>query len=163
VITYSGEFGTVRLKISLAQKATAQSVITEVLAILRTKSAPKPSPRAPIIPTAPPLASLPSDPVAYLQTAIDSVGPLLTIKSVKGSGGFRESVPSPLRLRQRRRKAITWIIDAADKKKARMSLAERLAEEIVAVVEGRSTAWDKRQQVHKTAVASRANVRVKVM
>ena len=137
--------------------------MTQVLSILRTKSAPTSNARTPIIPTAPPLASLPSDPVAYLQTAVDSVAPLLRIKNVKGSGGFRESVPSPLSLRQRRRKAVMWIIDAADKKKARLSLAERLADEIVAVVEGRSSAWEKRQQVHKTAVASRSNVKVKIM
>ncbi|KAI5789012.1 ribosomal protein S7 domain-containing protein [Geopyxis carbonaria] len=145
------------------KKASAQSTMTEVLAILRTKPAPKENPRIPIIPTAPPLASLPSDPVAYLQTAIDSVAPLLKIKQVKGSGGFRESLPMPLPLRQRRRKAVTWIIEAADKRKVRMGLAERLAEEIVAVVEGKSTAWDKRLQVHRTAVAARANVKVKVM
>jgi len=145
------------------KKATAHAVMTEVLAILRTKSAPVSNTRTPIIPTAPPLASLPSDPIAYLQTAIDSVAPLLRIKSVKGSGGFRESVPSPMFLQQRRRKAVMWIIEAADKKKARMSLAERLAEEIVAVVEGKSSAWEKRQQVHKTAVASRANVKVKIL
>ena len=88
---------------------------------------------------------------------------MMRIRSVKGSGGFRESVPSPLALRQRRRRAVMWIIEAADKKKARMGLAERLAEEIVAVVEGRSAAWEKRQQVHRTAVASRANVRVKAV
>ena len=134
-----------------------------MFAILRTKSAPKLNLRTPIIASAPPLESLPSDPVAYLQTAIDSVAPLMRIRSVKGSGGFRESVPSPLALRQRRRRAVMWIIEAADKKKARMGLAERLAEEIVAVVEGRSSAWEKRQQVHRTAVASRANVRVKTM
>lgn len=66
-------------------------------------------------------------------------------------------------LRQRRRRAVMWIIEAADKKKARMTLAERFAEEIVAVVEGSSSAWLKRAQVHKTAVSSRANVKVKVM
>jgi len=137
--------------------------MTMVLALLRVKGTPKLNPRTPIIPTAPPLEFLPKNPVAYLQTAIDSVAPLMRIRSTKGSGGFRESVPSPLALKQRRRKAVMWIIDAADKKKGRMNLAERLADEIVAVVEGRSSAWEKRQQVHKTAVASRANVRVKVM
>jgi len=145
------------------KKARAQSVMTEALAILRTKPAPKSNPRIPIIPTAPPLESLPCDPVAFLQTAIDSVAPLFRIRSMKGSGGFRESIPAPLALQQRRRKAVMWILDAADKKKMRMGLAERLADEIFAVVEGRSSAWDRRQQVHKTAVAARANVKVKVL
>jgi len=141
------------------KKATAQSVMNEVLSILRTKGPPKVNPRTPIIPSAPPLESLPSDPLAYLQTAVDSVSPLVQIKSQKAAGGFREQVPSPLALRQRRRKAIGWIIEAADKKRARMPLAERIADEIVAVVEGRSSAWEKRQMVHRTGVAGRAYVR----
>ncbi|CCX06157.1 ribosomal protein S7 domain-containing protein [Pyronema domesticum] len=144
------------------KKATAQSVMTNVIAILRTKGAPKHNPRTPIIPTSPPFESLPSDPIAYLQTAVDSLAPLMRITQQKGSGGFRDPVPAPLALRQRRRRAIMWMIDAADKKKARMNLAERFADEIIAVVEGRSSAWEKRQAVHKTAVAARANLKVKV-
>ena len=145
------------------QKATAQSTMNKVLNILRTKPAPAENPRTPIIASAPPLSALPADPIAYFQTAIDSVAPLLRIKMVKGSGGFREALPVPLGLKQRRRKAVVWILEAANKKAARMNLAERFAEEIVAVVEGKSGAWDKKQQVHKTAVAARANVKVKVL
>lgn len=137
--------------------------MTKVMTILRTKPAPTENLRTPIISTAPPLASLPSDPVAYIQTAIDSVAPLLRIKMVKGSGGFRDAMPIPLGLKQRRRKAVVWILEAAEKKRDRLTLAERIAEEIVAVIEGKSTAWDKRQMVHKTAVSARANVKVKIL
>lgn len=133
-----------------------------LLALLRTKPVPKLNPMIPIIPSAPPPASLPGDPVAFMQTAIDSVAPLMKIISQKASGGFREQVPMPIGLRARRRTAITWIIQAADKRKAKMGLAERLADEILAVMEGRSTAWDKRLQVHRTGTAGRANVKVKM-
>jgi len=34
----------------------------------------------------------------------------------------------------------------------------RVAEEIVAVMEGRSSVWDKRQQLHKQATLNRANL-----
>ncbi|KAL7276596.1 hypothetical protein RUND412_000399 [Rhizina undulata] len=142
------------------KKSVAQKNMNKILSILRTKSAPKPNPRIPLIPTAPPLSTLPKDPIAYLQTAIDSLAPLMRVKAVKGSGGFKDNLPMPLGLRQRRRKAVEWILDAADKKKGRMGLAERVADEIAGVIEGRSTAWEKRNQVHKVAVAARANVRV---
>lgn len=141
------------------KKATAQSVMDHVLSILRTKPAPKPSiTYTPLIPGTPPLSTLPSDPLLYLQTAIDSVAPLMKIISVKGAGGTKDMIPSPLNVRQRRRTALEWIVAAADKKKDRSRLAERFADEIIAVVEGRSAAWDKRNQVHRTSIQSRANV-----
>ncbi|KAI5837865.1 ribosomal protein S7 domain-containing protein [Morchella snyderi] len=141
------------------KKATAQSVMDRVLSILRTKPAPKsPATYTPLIPGTPPLSTLPSDPLLYLQTAVDSVAPLMKILSVKGAGGAKDMIPSPLNIRQRRRVALEWIVAAADKKKDRNGLAERFADEIIAVVEGRSAAWDKRNQVHRTAIQSRANV-----
>lgn len=36
--------------------------------------------------------------------------------------------------------------------------AQRVAEELVSVVEGRSGAWDRRQLVHKNGTAARANL-----
>ena len=72
------------------------------------------------------------------------------------------SVPQPLAVRQRRRTAIMWILDAASKRKWRGSgkggFAHRVAEEIVGVVEGRSGVWDKRGGVHRMGVAGRSNL-----
>lgn len=67
-------------------------------------------------------------------------------------------IPSPLNIRQRRRTALEWIRNAADKRSDKHRLAERFADEIVAVVEGRSGAWDRRTQVHRQAILARANV-----
>lgn len=57
---------------------------------------------------------------------------------------------------------MTWILDAASKKKSRGSgkdmFAQRVAEEIVSVVEGKSGAWDKRTGVHKLATTARSNL-----
>lgn len=69
-------------------------------------------------------------------------------------------IPSPLNIRQRRRQALVWISAAADKRSDRARLAERFADEVVAVVEGRSAAWERRSQVHRMAILARANVAV---
>lgn len=53
-----------------------------------------------------------------------------------------------------------WMLSNVEKKAGGMQrFAERFADEVVAVVEGRSAAWERRTAVHKLAVASRANVR----
>lgn len=55
-----------------------------------------------------------------------------------------------------------WILDAVNKKKSRGSgkaqFAQRVAEEIIAVMEGKSTAWERRGLIHKTATGARANL-----
>jgi small subunit ribosomal protein S7 len=135
-----------------------------MLSILRTSAAPKINPLRPLLPGAPPPEQLPLNPIVYLTLAVDSVSPLFRIRAMKGmaGGGFSLEVPEPLTERQRRRQAILWILEIVSKKKSRGSgrtqFAHRLAEEIVAVVEGRSNVWDKRQVMHKLATASRANL-----
>lgn len=111
-----------------------------------------------------PLADLPLNPVQYLVTALDSVAPLIRILQLpdKGGGGKPLAVPSPLNERQRRRAAFMWILDIADKKvnrgSGRKQFATRVAEEVVAVAEGRSSAWAKRAEAHKTGTIMRANL-----
>jgi len=86
----------------------------------------------------------------------------MRLKAMKASGGFSNQVPEPLNERQRRRTAINWMLTVSNGKKDKMRFAERFAEEVVAVIEGRSSAWDRRLQIHKTAVGARANVKVKI-
>ena len=135
-----------------------------VLSHLRTAPPPKLD-TGRLIPGHPPPAHLPLNPVLYLQLAIDSVAPILRIKQLKGQagGGMALAVPVPLSLRRRRWEAIHWILDAASKKRSRGSgknmFAQKVAEEIVSVVEGRSGAWQKRDALHKLAVAARANMK----
>lgn len=55
---------------------------------------------------------------------------------------------------------MTWIIDAAGKKgNTTQSLAQRVAGEIIAVVEGRSAVWEKRGAVHKLGTTARSNLK----
>ena len=90
----------------------------------RLRSAPPPTnTQRPLHPGTPPLPHLPLNPIAYLTAAIDSVAPLLRIRAQKGAagGGMALQIPEPHSVRQRRRPAIQWIIDAASKKRSRGS------------------------------------------
>jgi small subunit ribosomal protein S7 len=135
-----------------------------ILNYLRTSPPPKLNPARKLLPTVPPPSHLPLDPISYLVLAIDSVAPLVRIRLLKGmaGGGNNLEVPVPIAARQRRRMAFNWILEAVNKKKSRGSgramFPHRVAEEIVAVMEGRSNAWNARQQLHKLATTTRANV-----
>ena len=135
-----------------------------ILNHLRTAPPPNPNPARPLLPGAPPATHLPLNPIGYLTLAIDSVAPLLRLRSQKGAagGGAALQIPVPLGLKQRRRQAVQWILDAANKKKSRGSgrgqFALRFADEIISVVEGKSGVWDRRQLVHKTGTSARANL-----
>ncbi|KAJ5219231.1 uncharacterized protein N7498_001330 [Penicillium cinerascens] len=132
--------------------ARAQNNMSIILDHLRTSSAPNPNPRRPLI-GGPPAPQLPLDPVLYLTLIVDSVAPLFRIRQQKGiaGGGTAVQVPHPLNLRQRRRAAIKWIIDASEKRRD-AQLAHRVANELVAVAEGRSGVWDRRDGQHKMVV-----------
>jgi small subunit ribosomal protein S7 len=135
-----------------------------ILQHLRTANIPTINPNRPLLPGAPPPSHLPLNPILYLTLAIDSVAPLLRIRRQKGAagGGVALEIPVPLGQRQRRRTAIQWILSAASRRKNKGSgkgtFAQKVADELVGVVEGRSGVWDRRNAVHKQAVAARANV-----
>lgn len=131
-----------------------------ILDTLRSAPPPKLDPERPLL-GGPAPAQLPLDPVAYLTAVVDSVAPLLRIRQQKGAagGGMSLPIPHPLGTRQRRRLAIRWIIDASDKRRD-IALARRVAQEIVAVAEGRSSVWEKRHQLHKLGVSARANIAI---
>lgn len=146
------------------KKSVAQRNMATILNILRTAPAPTYAPARPLLPGAPPASHLPLNPTLYLTLAIDSVAPLLRIRSQKGAagGGVALQIPVPLGVRQRRRTAFMWILDAAVKRKSRGSgndmFAQKVADEVIAVIEGRSTVWDKRTAVHKLGTTARTNL-----
>ncbi|KAJ5308835.1 hypothetical protein N7508_004214 [Penicillium antarcticum] len=133
----------------------AQKNMSIVLDHLRTASPPQVNPRRRLL-GAPPASQLPLDPVLYLTLIVDSVAPLFRIRQQKGiaGGGTAVQIPHPLTLRQRRRTAIKWILDQSDKRKDAL-FAHRVAAELVAVAEGRSSVWDKRDQQHKIVAPTR--------
>lgn len=138
-----------------------------ILNHLRTASPPTVNPKHPLLPGAPPASQLPLNPILYLTLAIDSVAPLFRIRSQRGAagGGVALQIPVPLTIRQRRRQAFVWILDAASKRRFRGSgrggFAQKVAEELIAVVEGRSGVWDRRGGIHKLGVAARANLKAR--
>ena len=135
-----------------------------ILNYLRTAPPPRLNAARPLVPGHPAAAHFPLNPVLYLSIAIDSIAPLVGIYRFAGLGGSGKSleVPIPLPARRRRRIAFNWILDAVQKKPSKGSgramFPTRVAEEIVAVVEGRSGVWEKRQAAHKQATSARANL-----
>ncbi|KAF4338308.1 ribosomal S7 [Fusarium beomiforme] len=153
-----------RLLMRDGKLSVAQRNMAIVMNYLRTSPPPIYSPKYPLLPGTPPASYLPLNPILYITVAIDSVAPLLKIRNVAGAGGGGRALelPVPLGVRQRRRVAFKWILDVINKKPSkgsgRKQFPYRIAEEIVAVVEGRSGVWEKRKQVHKLGTAARANV-----
>ena len=146
------------------KKATAQRFMAIILSILRTSPPPTYNPSRPLLPGAPPASHLSLNPVLYLTLAIDSVAPLIRLRSQKGAagGGVALQIPVPLGLKQRRRQAFMWILDAASKNRGRGSgnyrFPKKVADEIISIVEGRSGLWDRRNAVHKLGTVARTNI-----
>ncbi|KAL1899841.1 hypothetical protein Sste5346_002707 [Sporothrix stenoceras] len=154
-----------RLLMRDGKLAKAERNMATILNFLRTAPPPKLNASFPLLPGHPPAIELPLDPVRYITLIVDSVAPLIKINHLAGQagGGRALPVPVPITERQRRRTAFAWILESAENKPSRGSgrdmFANRVAEEIIAVAEGRSSAWDKRLAVHKLGTASRINVK----
>jgi small subunit ribosomal protein S7 len=156
-----------KLLMQHGELSVAQRNMALILNHLRTAPVPTVNPARPLVPGAPPPSHLPLNPVLYLTLAIDSVAPLLRIRSMRGAagGGMALQIPVPLGQRQRRRTAVQWILKAASNRKnigsGKGMFAQRVAQELISIVEGRSSVWERRNAIHKLAVAARANVVVK--
>ncbi|KAM7202460.1 Ribosomal protein S7 domain containing protein [Rhypophila sp. PSN 637] len=153
-----------RLLMKDGKLGKAQRDMAMILNYLRTQPPPRLNPARPLVPGHPAPSHFPLNPVQYFTIAIESIAPLAGLYRFAGlaGGGKAMEVPVPLHARKRRRIAFNWILDTVKNKPSKGSgramFAHRVAEEIVAVVEGRSSVWDKRQQAHKAATASRANL-----
>lgn len=137
--------------------------VADILDILRTAPPPQSKSTKPgqnLLPSAGPLNLLPLDPVQYLTAVFDSVSPLVRIRQEKGKGGGGTSlpIPVPVKVQYRRRTAMRWVLESANKRRE-IKLANRVSREIINVAEGTSAAWDKRQAVHKAALTARINVK----
>ncbi|KAI9659740.1 MAG: hypothetical protein M1831_003638 [Alyxoria varia] len=152
------------------KKSVAQRNMATILTHLRTSPAPRPPPTnnpttarrlVPLPAHIPSYSHLPLHPTTYLTHALDSISPLIRLRSQRGlaGGGVALQIPVPLNVRQRRRQAIVWILEQCDKRAGGVSgFAKRFAEEVVGVVEGRSGVWERRGQVHGRGVAGRTNL-----
>ncbi|CCH61812.1 hypothetical protein TBLA_0F02730 [Henningerozyma blattae CBS 6284] len=100
------------------------------------------------------------DPKKLLHECLDSLAPLVTTKTFKTGTAKAATIPVPLSERQRHRMAWKWIMDGANKRVS-SDISVRLGQELLAVYNGNSSGFEKRNQMHKTAVANRAYIKFK--
>ncbi len=94
------------------------------------------------------------DPRHVFNRALKAVSPLLEVRG-KRVGGANFQVPFQVRGKRRFALGCRWLIDSADKKKGG-AMAEKLADEIIAAMNGEGAAVKKREDVHRMAEANKA-------
>lgn len=97
------------------------------------------------------------DPVKVFETAINTVGPKMEVRS-RRVGGASYQVPAEVRGDRRIALAIRWIIQFANKRsnKEYKSFASKLAVELTEAAKGQGDAVKRRDTVHHMADANRA-------
>ncbi|KAH3680159.1 hypothetical protein WICPIJ_008372 [Wickerhamomyces pijperi] len=100
------------------------------------------------------------DPVEILKETLDKLGPLMETKTYKTRIAKNLVVPVPLTERQRFRRAFLWILEGSDKRRSK-DFSVRLGEEIVEAYNGKSSGYEKRLQLHKSAILHRAYVKLR--
>ncbi|CAG8466342.1 6456_t:CDS:2 [Ambispora leptoticha] len=100
-----------------------------------------------------------NNPVNIIKEAIEIAAPRVRIFNKK-KGSKVTPVPAPLNERQRHHRAIKWILEASDNRPEK-DFGVRFGMEILAVINGVSKVLERKAQVHKMAVANRANLPIK--
>ena len=94
------------------------------------------------------------DPIAVFEKALENASPQVEVAS-KRVGGANYQVPREVRPERRFILAIRWIIGASRAKKGK-SMADKLAEELIAASKNEGSAIKKKQDTHRMAEANRA-------
>ena len=95
-----------------------------------------------------------TDPVELFQKALDSIGPMVEVKS-RRVGGATYQVPIEVRPSRRQALAMRWLVEAA-RKRSEKSMDQRLAGELADAAEGKGSAVKKKEDVHRMAEANKA-------
>ncbi|MDA1372425.1 MAG: 30S ribosomal protein S7 [Proteobacteria bacterium] len=95
-----------------------------------------------------------SDPLEVFEKALDSIAPMVEVKS-RRVGGATYQVPVEVRAERRHALAMRWLVEHS-RARGEKSMALRLAGEITDASEGRGSAVRKREDVHRMAEANRA-------
>ncbi|KAJ3216151.1 tRNA-dihydrouridine(16/17) synthase [NAD(P)(+)]-like protein [Dinochytrium kinnereticum] len=120
------------------KKATARRIVKDTLQYIHTQ---KPD----------------QNPKTTLADAMEKVEPLIKVIGSK-RGSKNVQVPRPLNERQKRRIAILWIIQEANKRHKKNGMGQRIGMEVLAVLQGESAVLTKRSQMHKAALQNRSNI-----
>jgi len=97
---------------------------------------------------------LKQDPLAVFKKAMDNVAPILEVRS-RRVGGATYQVPVEVREKRRRSLAIRWLVTYSAQRSER-TMAERLANEIMAAFKNEGSSVKKREDTHKMAEANKA-------
>ena len=95
-----------------------------------------------------------SDPVELFKKALESIGPMVEVKS-RRVGGATYQVPIEVRPSRRQALAMRWLVEAARKRNEK-SMDHRLAGELADAAEGKGSAVKKKEDVHRMAEANKA-------
>jgi small subunit ribosomal protein S7 len=95
-----------------------------------------------------------SDPLEIFQKAMKNVAPVVEVKS-RRVGGSTYQVPVEVRSARRQALAIRWLIGYASSR-GEKTMAQKLANEMMAAAKGEGNAIKKRDDTHKMAEANKA-------
>jgi small subunit ribosomal protein S7 len=95
------------------------------------------------------------EPLEVFKKAMDNVAPILEVKS-RRVGGATYQVPIEVRADRRQALAIRWLVGYSRKRNER-TMAERLANELVAAYKNEGASTKKREDTHKMAEANKAS------
>lgn len=99
-------------------------------------------------------AATKEEPLKVFEKALENATPMLEVVS-KRIGGANYQIPQEVRPQRKFFLATHWIIDAARGKKGK-SIADKLAEELIAASKNEGAAIKKKQDTHRMAEANRA-------
>jgi len=94
------------------------------------------------------------DPLETLEAALESVRPMVEVKS-RRVGGATYQVPVEVRPARRNSLAMRWLIDAA-RKRSEKSMVGRLAGELMDASASKGSAVKKKEDIHRMAEANKA-------
>ena len=95
-----------------------------------------------------------TDPVELFKKALDSIGPMVEVKS-RRVGGATYQVPLEVKAGRKMALAMRWLVTSA-KKRSEKKMSTKLANELMEASEGKGEAVKKRQDTHKMAEANKA-------
>jgi len=99
-------------------------------------------------------------PLPILREAVRLVSPSVRVVTQRKRAKNLQT-PHPLNDKQRARYAIKWILKASEKR-GEKKVEQRVAMEMINVLRGESEALKRKQELHRLAVANRANAQVRV-
>lgn len=94
------------------------------------------------------------DPLEIFNKAIENVAPVLEVRS-RRVGGATYQVPVEVRQKRRTSLAIRWIITYS-RNRSETTMAQRLANELMAAFKNEGSSIKKREDTHKMAEANKA-------